>query len=130
MYGRIANLPYNQRRRARMDSQAAASKRRRQKLKSSKIPTRRDFGQHAFDLLVAMFIDMKGSALPEGLRKNLVGNMVRNGFDEQETRIRFYEATETLAAVVSDRKRRKDFEAYRSAAAGGAAKPAGESDPS
>ncbi len=111
MYGNVARLPYNQRRRARMNNQAAAAKRLREKQKSKKIPTRRDFGQHAFDLLVAMFIAMKGSELPEALRKNLVGNMVRNGFDEQETRSRFYEATETLKAVVADRKRRKEFEA-------------------
>jgi hypothetical protein len=37
--------------------------------------------------------------------------MVRSGFDEQETRSRFYEATETLKAVVADRKRRKEFQA-------------------
>jgi hypothetical protein len=44
MYGNVARLPYNQRRRARMGNQAAAAKRRRQKLKTNKIPTRRDFG--------------------------------------------------------------------------------------
>lgn len=111
MYGKFARLPYDQRRRARMDSQATAAKRRRAKVRDLKIPTRRDFGTAAFDLIVAMFLDMPGAALPEALRKNLCGNLVRDGFDPDETRIRFYAATETLAAVVADRRRRPEFEA-------------------
>lgn len=115
MYGSLppSLVPANRRRRARLDQHASAQATYRKQLRSKGAPDREDFGRAALGVCLLMCRHEESADAADAIRKAIVGELVRVGFDRDQAKRRFWEMVERVDRDRDAWKAHREWDAER-----------------